>query len=328
MKGFGWILSLALLMVMAPAMAPAYDKPKHEPITEMAAEVYNVYAKDHGLQVLDASAILAIVRGSVSEDHANIFHPCETIRRLKNWHFYDPYPTGEHRIKPEEDKLLGHVERSLHARFNSLATNLDSEITTAGKNRRHAYNILGRILHYIEDMGVPAHVAPIYHVKPETGYGWIMKLAGEKTIPDGFDAYAPANPVRTEALIADKAFMDKISSVPPNSGGGFESTLNAFLKGLAEDTRRKVASDPRWLNLWTLKGEDNWGEKSEQEGFVEYGRPGSLGFSTETGVCNDTGITREACDSFYRNRLRAVVKTSVQLLAYVQGKFAQKLSGK
>jgi len=328
MKGFGWILSLAVLMVVAPAMAPAFDKPKHEPITEMVAEVYNVYARDHGLQILDASEIQTIVRGSVSEDHANIFHPCETIRRLKNWHFYDPYPEGEHRIKPVEDKLLGHVERSLHARFNSLTATLENDLTTTEKNRQHAYNVLGRILHYIEDMGVPAHVAPIYHVKPEFGYGWIVKLAGEKAIPDGFDAYAPASPVKAEVLISDKAFMDKISSASPNSGGDFESTLKAFLKGLAEDTREKVASDPRWLNLWTLKGEGGWGEKSEKEGFVEYGKPGSLGFSTETGVCNDTGITRGACDSFYRNRLQAVVKTSVELLVFVQSKLGSQLHGK
>jgi len=305
MKILTMVIMLFVFMAGTPQESKAFDKKKHGPITDNVSSVYNAYAGHHGLKPLDDEAMKALARGSVCEDAA-------TLTRANNWHFFDPNVGTKDEIK-SEDTFFGTKNRSLHVRFNALIDELQAAIQQ-GEKRRDIYKIIGRILHYIEDMGVPAHTIPIYHASPE----WYLKplfwLSGEEILPDGFDSFvAPVD------LLAEKKFMNDIYSITPSSGSDVKKQMNAELTGLANDTRKQVASDARWGHFWSLQAAD-----PGRQGFKIYGEYGHLGFSDgEQGKCG--GELSQRCQEFYRNRMKAVVKTSVALLAYVQSKFGKQL---
>ena len=68
--------------------------------------------------------------------------------RIFNWHFYSP--------DKEEEKKYWLVNRSMVG----LVRAIERQISTS---RRFDSRLAGGALHFIEDVTVPAHVAPVFH---------------------------------------------------------------------------------------------------------------------------------------------------------------------
>jgi len=318
MKFFSIVL-LSAGLTLAPVGALAFDKCKHIPITERVIDVYNQYAAHNQMPVLDVDARKALEKGSVAEDYPS-------FTRAKNWHFYDAELGKPHEIKTKSG-FLGVTNRSLHVHFNDLIDELQIELKKEKINKKNVYKQLGRILHYIEDMGVPSHVAPIYHAKPEWYIRPLFWLSGSAILPDGFDAYDKDQVLLANVVTSD-FLQNYIYSLVPKKNPDVKSQINAFLAELATDTRNAVTSDSHWKKFWQIKGDGKWGDDSEEKGFVRYPDGESLRFSTTSkdGLCK--GDMQAACNDFYIRRMQDTLKKSVELIAYVQNKFESELKGK
>ncbi len=285
------------MVILFSGEAIALDKKRHEPVTRHAIEIYTKQCK--AVPKLSKDEEDKIVKANEAEDHGNIEHIFESIRRARNWHFYD---ICRYKDAPKNCNPLGEgfINKSLHARYDKLIRELAK--AKKHKNREKAIELSGRLLHYIQDMGVPAHVAPIYHAKPEPGLAtFVFKLFGKETIPDGFDAYVIKKPEMDASACRE----------PLDLGMEPKDKLNEILNNFAIETRHTFSekSSGPWKKFWNIKDNNHPGN---EDGFVAYGELKNDGFNKE--VCKNKKIK---CDKFYSDRYKAMVNRSVITLRYI-----------
>ena len=115
---------------------------EHELHGDISARAYDLIERC----ALNAEISPELIKGTVEEDTT------EPTSRLANWHFYNTY--GNLRQGPALFESLDHIFKKRHKQLKKLDTKSGQE------------NHKGRILHYIQDMFVPAHVVPVFHGKP------------------------------------------------------------------------------------------------------------------------------------------------------------------
>ncbi len=132
-----------LLATLISTKIFAFESTIHGDITQKAIATLN---RCH--ISLNTKNTQQIAVGSVEEDTTQM------PLRLTNWHFYNTY--GNLRQGPILFESLDHIFK---IRNEQLVENLNQ------KNNQ-IENSMGRVLHYIQDMYVPAHVVPVFHGKP------------------------------------------------------------------------------------------------------------------------------------------------------------------
>lgn len=297
----------ALLLLWATA-APAMDPDLHEKITHQALAYYRQCSATVELPPLpDATDFW----GNPMADRLAEFSGGEDLWpltfRARNWHFYDASGATESRLG-----LLA-VETSLDRAFRSRTAQTTDALAKGAMEEFYQY--AGRSLHYIQDMAVPAHVAPIYHVN--------IPLIDEQ--PDPFDSlidpdtlYHSMPPARCRALAA------KAAALPKDLATG----LRMLLDSLALETRAAIASGNAapvdWSLFWRLYDPAQPTPNStDLPGFGRYGAYGREGFALDAEHCQQASsalnqATQNPCLALLSDRLQAAIDSSLIAIIYLQ----------
>lgn len=209
----------ALLCLTFATGSFAFDKDVHETITLQIVEQYNQCQRHLGYEEItdrDAREMATFVS---LEDESPL------LDRAMNWHFYDAH-RGTSAAMPN---LYFLIKVHLHDIYDTRVKNLFTAISN--NDDGGIIENTGRVIHYIEDMAVPAHVAPIYHAAPDKS-SFIQKLV-VKDEPDAFDSMPKRHDAKQNFNISDSVCEQL---------GQSNRSLQTIMESLAEDTIGNVQS--------------------------------------------------------------------------------------
>ena len=116
----------------------------HKTITKLAIELCKDKLSNEILE-----NCYNIIQGSEDEDATQI------IKRAINWHFYRDNDRSSPIPKKVRILFTPTSKKILKERIDTMILN--------SNDKAIKYNMLGRVLHHIQDMSTPSHVMPIYH---------------------------------------------------------------------------------------------------------------------------------------------------------------------
>jgi len=254
-----------------------FEQEKHELISDSAASLYETCTG----RAIPRELLSAFAQGATDEDEWGLIRPL-------NWHFYN----NGHRIGHYWKFIFycnGSNEKIYHQRVQTLDGLLASKAPAI-----KIYAAAGRVAHHIQDMSVPPHVMPIYHL-------------GD----DNFDNYIPAS-----RPAADTA------SICKDVNGTIVEPLE-LLEWAAQNTLKTVAQPVVFANGKTLENETwmkFWGGPDDQDlsGFKTYGEYGNV-FGTIPPCKNSTcrAYDRKTYDKFYNEAYMRAVADTVRLFIYL-----------
>ncbi len=139
------LISVYALTILSTHIAFGYESSTHGRISNDALATL----KNCNIEIHQLRRVENIAQGSIEEDTT------DTALRLSNWHFYNTY--GNLKQGPLIYESLDNIFKY---RNEKLIENIQFQRADS------ITNSLGRVLHYIQDMFVPAHVVPVFHGKP------------------------------------------------------------------------------------------------------------------------------------------------------------------
>lgn len=142
-----YVIAVIALLLLAP-VAHALDAKKHAIYTQRAYELYRSHCQPGAPKSLGKK----LAQGSRDEDEKDL------IERGTNWHFYNRDQQIPTRVSLPINRVLDRV-------FDYRISAMQAAFTQPSVSDEDRYYLAGRVLHYIQDMSVPAHVVPIYHMK-------------------------------------------------------------------------------------------------------------------------------------------------------------------
>lgn len=230
MKGNQYFFSGCMLMVTF--MAHAIDKDKHVLVAERSITAFN-----QCLEYLNKNEHkLSMFEGGTIAEYTKLEDVTPIVERATNWHFYDVFHDTDKALKSP----FFFMNPSLHDIFNNRVKALDYvdskdaniEIDYDAYLNETKEQISGRIIHYIQDMGVPAHVAPIYHSKPHEP--WQECCVDIEP--------APFDELFTEKNIdaVSELKIDKATCIDLNRKNNNSMTLLNVLDDIAKETRGRI----------------------------------------------------------------------------------------
>lgn len=255
-----YCIVLALIAGL-PCAGYAYPGPVHQELTFLAAKQLNRCLEGSGVPSLGPLEVRYVVKRDVSEAERSVF------RRMLQWRYYDR--------RQKERGFLGLVETRLHEHYNKTARAL-----RRADSLRDRYTNLGVLVHYLQEVTVPAHVIPIFNPR-------LWRLFEGDTM-DKYPLDKTAVEARLgglcEALFADRA-----------------KDFKQLLVETAEHTRAAARGPIPGLPAdWTAF----WRDDADPSDFGEYGPAGNR-FGRATGFrCGES--RRERChlvddDPIYRD---------------------------
>lgn len=225
---------------------------------------------------------------------ANIGLDDFSLSRAWNWHFYDPAFNDKTGGSGYIENNAWGMKRALHPYFIAQSKML-ADMASGKKSRNIA---LGQVMHLIQDMAVPAHVAPIYHV------AWQA---------DPFDGYQPSTPT---VINISRIKCEQLLEVQ-NEDKDMDELAVSLLRQLAYRTRQAI-SEPNekgrtWHDYWLIYPNQI---APLQPGFTRYGVCGEAGFGleSEAALLPHCQMTAKQYDAFYHARVIDSVETSLKLL--------------
>ncbi len=302
-----------ILCVLVSSSATAIDKHQHPGVTSDAIESYN-----NCMQLLEQPEIYRnqareIILFTRLEDQSPL------LERAFNWHFHDAYDChSEKRMK----RRFGLIDTSLHNIYRRRVEALCELTDESDPESVSSAEKTGRILHYIQDMAVPAHVAPVYHSKPE---GWFQRLFVPDE-PSAFDELFTQHNIN-QLNLPDYTRDQCVDFY--HSANDKTYTLFTLLDELAELTRDNIRSDINvpadhvWANrqwqdvLWPLRQAD-----SNDADFLhqEYGKYGFLKFHIHLDMSEDSldKYQYQAAANFFRQQYALVREYTVRALMLIR----------
>lgn len=155
--------------------------------------------------VLTEPQQIAILDGSADED-------TPSWQRLRNWHFFH---------SNDEMPVAGRWLRfDSRYRVEELAQSLAQSQASEG------YDLIGRLLHHIQDMSTPSHVTPVYH-------GDIPSDPYESWLKQQFSQWP---------LTAVQLAPDRIATPGQDIGHFYQSCAEATLKFLGDEQNALAAT--------------------------------------------------------------------------------------
>jgi len=280
-------LILALTLVLASSAA-AYDPDIHVEISLDGVKLFNA-CLDRGSEEgrIDPETAKRFATKSRREDAISIW-------RARNWHFYDGRGYGS--------SSVWWAETFLDRIYTRRIQELQEEIAGRG-GIEAAYTESGRVAHYVQDMGVPAHMFPIYHAAWPFG-----KL-------DPFDGYTlPEADKRIPSPTAERCAALSGEALDPWQilRGNFDATSRAIAERVEVSGSQPPAVS--WADFWrsegcgpkTLKGFGCYGEYT-------FGTPVEL-----TGHDGPHRIEAATYQDFFDRRYRATVEATARVLYFVR----------
>lgn len=301
------VFALVVATFSGPEPARGFSVSVHEKITDAALQQIDRCAKKPGSRWAHLS--------SVNETARTLLNACnvkqdEIFRKFALWHFYANGTRRSGEGLPGY-KLAG--DTTFDAYYARLVERMD-----AATEPREIYAAAGALLHFVQDVAVPAHVLPIFH--PTLGFPKIVH-------GDSVDNYKFQAPKVSDADEACAALLDE-----PKGGPAAKSGAGAILAATAQDTFASLKSPLPSVAL-EVKGAPEavasldrtwglfWGAKPEDNGFARYGCEGHDRFSKETFTCEGAAgktrvtVKKDAYDAFAEARHKAAVDASVRIIA-------------
>jgi hypothetical protein len=226
-----------MLASVSAAPVGAYESELHQQLTFLAAKQFNECVTELPVAPVSALEVRYIAKANASQADTNVFV------RMFRWTYYDRARDVPGVVS--DDSLLWVVDTRLHDHFDELAREFEDNDDGPGR-----YQVLGRILGYIQDVTSPAHAVPVY-----TGRWWRLSMG------DRFDEY----PIDADAVAA--AVEDSCDDVFA-SDRDFETILRDAAQGtLAAVAEPLFGLAVTWQAFWTLA--------DSPDGFGEYGPAGN-----------------------------------------------------
>lgn len=301
------IITLLTLLLVSSG-AEAIDKKFHPKITNQALEHFKTCAKELSLRDFNAYERDRIATYTAKEDDAS-------LDRITNWHFYDKY-TGTEYAMPEHKSL----HRIFNHRIEKFSAALKYDVN------REVLSNAGRIIHYLQDAGIPAHVAPNYHAKPNEWYERIFT----KDKGDPFDSLM--DPALNSYTIDAKGCRDlyNTNSSEWNEAHStkkpFITLFNNLLVELAEKTRDTIqktyfpGSDKSFeYEFWNLRSVKQGHNPAIDtlDDFAAYGHNDRNRFSAKHYPCNENEANQEKCRTFITGQYKEIMDTTIRALMYI-----------
>ncbi len=277
----GFLLCLTAIIV-AFSPAHAFDADMHPEYAKQSVTAY----RHCGGGSLSRQQAQAFADGTKAEDSSLV-----TLgQRIANWHFYN-----------RDGKLRDgwFANRSLDVIFAKRNDELEALLAAKKRNPEKIYKQAGRVLHYIQDMSVPAHVVPVYHAKlPLWGGG------------DPFDSYQRSMELPPFSLSALECEALR-QSVTVDRG-----YPQALLQATALATLQRIGqldpaqSEGEWDRYWIYpstdpsQARDGWGSFGDCEFKADNAAQGCKG--------------REQLDALFELQYRDVLMNSFRMLVYIE----------
>jgi len=244
-----------IALSMSSSLVNAYSKDNHEFITRQAVDLLEACK----IRDIKEDYVESMVRYNIGQD--------ELTRKLLIWHFPAAAKGEEYRSPLATFSLVSSF--ALDTNFEIWTTYLAKEL-----NRSHAtwttYPALGALLHYVQDVSVPAHAIPIFHPSsyfpPQTdGFDNWSRFSGFSELSEACDNIKGFKSV--EKLLKDARSNTLTNIQKPKA---FKYLIDG------------VSTDGSWIMLWPVKFPDRW----INDGFSRYGCSGDS-FGDAEIDCND-----------------------------------------
>lgn len=301
------IISLLAALFIANN-ANAIDKKYHPEITQQALLHFKICAKELGLRDFSNNEGERIARYTGKEDDAS-------LDRVTNWHFYDHYVGTEFAMP---------TYKSLHRIFNHRIDQLSSALEYSVD--REILSNAGRIIHYLQDAGIPAHVAPNYHAKPNN---WLESLfTKDKADPVDSLMDPKLNSYRISAEACRHLYNENmpLPEKTPSSKTSLKTLLNKLLVDLAEKTRNNI-DKTIFTGTNTSFEKEFWNLRRVKDGhkpgidvladFAAYGHDDRDRFSANHSPCLVNQDNKKKCDDFIAVQYHQIMNTTIRALMYI-----------
>lgn len=231
-------VALILIVFIFTSKSYAYSVDNHKDLTRISIKIFNQCASDSfeesWITPLDETEEFRLIDGSYSEDE-------DYFDKTTNWHFYDREGSiGRESPLKIFKKII--AEPTMHSRFNQLEITVRNLVKIDGIRSWQPYEAAGKLIHYLQDVTVPAHVVPIFHPLND-GFG------------DSFDDYQVNE---TELLKKfDVNFCNEMKSLKNKS---YNSILDFYanqtfiaLNNSIDDLTGDQGDPIKWNVFWNIK---------------------------------------------------------------------------
>jgi len=245
-------LILALLMLFSTQLS-AYSLKNHEQITAGASALINQCRQHELLTTLNPEPQLPVlIAYNLDQD--------QILRKARLWHF--PFDKKQPPLKSATSWVGNTLVLSTSFNIWSDYLYAQAQLTTQHKE---LYPAMGALLHYIQDVSVPAHAVPIFHP---------VRYFPPKA--DGFDSWQQFNPY---PWLQDEAQLKKVCGEIAAQTGNGQSILQATQQQTRDNIRAGVglnfgltlepnadlnAAPSVWLKLYPI-------DAPKPDGFAQYG---------------------------------------------------------
>src|SRR5688572_23843474 len=220
-------LFLTALVGARPALG--YSVPNHEALTRFAVKQIDFcVAKHPDLAPGHVSAgleVCSLVECNAAQDGA--------FEKIALWHFYSP-----------DKELRSWLPIARDTKLDNWFAILSRELEASTKQPATAHEIVGALIHYLQDVTVPAHVLPIFHVPP---------------MSDKFDKEAFHEPTLIDDKEKCRALLDS------------KRLVNQILFDTAFRTRRSLDQRLPKAGQTAATWEVFWNPEPKKSGFAKYG---------------------------------------------------------
>ncbi|MDH5185320.1 MAG: hypothetical protein OEX12_15690 [Gammaproteobacteria bacterium] len=292
--------AIVLLLLFTTKISYAISVENHQYVSQVAIRSYQQCLSKLKMQDHLQQGEAAIAQYAPLEDQSPI------LDRYFNWHFYDA-----HRDTPQRmGRTITGARKSLHHIFQLRIQQLDEAIRTTDVD--NIYNYSGRVMHYIQDMSVPAHVAPIYHYKFILDHSDYFDSIPEWTNTDDVtlttEACQTLNHAKKDMSTGLKTILD-ISAT--HTLFRVSSTIPA--------PRDHILFGKTWASaFWNIRDPAKEADYPSdiKQGFAPYGEQGHDGFRR---LCEtDIGsVDHKLCMNFFQASYLQAIRSSVQALLLI-----------
>lgn len=284
-----YFILIGLCVLLPAKQSYAYSKSNHKHITQAAVEL--IQRCELPVQLSEKN-IQTLVVLNLGQDRI--------LNKMRLWHFPAPLK-GSGSPVPQKRRAWLYGKLVTETTFDRWAKYLDDQIKQQTSFEQRLPGI-GALLHYVQDLAIPAHAVPIFHP---------TRISNA----DRLDSWKKLQPSGQTLLPATEKICETISTGNVDDVIEFLSaarmiTLKSLSKPLGSDCQGAIC---RWSRYWSTAVGDN--------GFANYGCDdkdifGKSGFKCEG---KKYRVNPEAYKRFAADRFQDAVIASAQMLIYYHG---------
>ena len=279
-------IATTLILVLLSFQSLAYSTANHKRITTAAADLIR---RCELPLPLSAQQLDQLVDLNLGQDGV--------LKKMRLWHFPAP-PKDSGNPAPQKQRAWLYGKLVTQTTFDRWVSYLDDQIRQQADFAQRLPGI-GALLHYVQDLAVPAHAVPIFHP---------TRIANA----DKLDSWKNLQPEAKSLLPATAATCTTIRDGDLDSVGNFLSqlrnlTLNSLQQPLGPGCQGKNC---RWSRYWS--------QRVLADGFAEYGCDGKDVFGKRRFSCAGEKyiVKAQVYKVFAAARFQDAVIGSAQALFY------------